>query len=169
MLYCYGSWQNAFDAYKGHDISFSDGLPDEEIVNEFSADGTHKLWVLDDLLSSVRDNTFCEHLFTKMSQHKNLSVCFISQNLCTQGKCARTIYLNSHYFILLRSPRDVCQISTLASQTGLGSVLKEAFKDVMSRPYAYLLVDLCPHNKYDSFRWKTSILPDEDTLVYLKA
>ncbi len=169
ILYCHGSWQKAFDAYKGDDITFYDGLPDEETINEFSADGTHKLVVLDDLLSSVRDNTFCEHLFTKMSHHKNLSICFISQNLFTQGKCARTISLNSHYIILLRSPRDVRQISTLASQTGLGSVLKEAYRDVMSKPYAYLLVDLCPHNKYDTFRLKTSILPDEDTVVYLKA
>ncbi len=118
-------------------------------------------------MSETKNSLLCEHLFSKGSHHQNLSVCHLSQNLFNQGKCARNISLNTHYQLLLRSPRDVRQISTLASQTGMGTLLTLAYKDAISRPHGYLLVDLSP--RHDSYRLKTAILPFEDTVVYLKA
>ena len=82
-----------------------------------------------------------------------------------QGKCARTMSLNTHYMILLRNPRDVSQVTVLAKQTGLGQTLVDAYQDALSKPYGYLVVDLSPHSS--NFKLKTDIFPDEYTIVYL--
>ena len=77
-------------------------------------------------------------LFTKGNRHKNLSVIYIVQNIFHQGLETRDISLNTLYIVLIKSPRDKQQISTLV----------------------YLMLDLKPTN-YDDHRLRTNVLPRE--------
>lgn len=164
ILYCYGVWQNAFEN-KEHYIDFHEGLPDESKINDF-ADGDHHIIILDDLMDQVIKNDRVQHLFTRGSHHKNLTVFYINQNMFAQGKCARTLNLNTHYMLLLKNPRDLSQIGVLGKQVGLGKALTEAYQDCISQPYGYTLLDLSPHSQ-DNYRVKTNIFPEEDTIVYM--
>ena len=160
IIYCYGTWQKAFNEMTG--IEFRKGL---DIPKDFN--GEHTVIILDDLMSEVVKSKTAEELFTQGSHHKNLTVIFILQNLFQQGKMARTIMLNSHYLVLMKNPRDVCQIKLLGRQLGMEKTLEEAYKDCMTMPYGYLFINLSPHNTED-FKLKTNIFPGENQIVYLE-
>ena len=165
IMYCYGVWQSIFDEMEENlGIIFQNGLPSESVIDKF-VDGNHNVIILDDLMDQVVQNANVQNLFTRGSHHKNLTIIYINQNMFCQGKCARTMNLNTHYMILLRNPRDVSQVSVLGKQTGLGKQLVEAYQDALSKPYGYLVVDLSPHSS--DFKLKTNILPDEYTIVYV--
>ena len=158
-MYCYGVWQDVFDSMK--DIEFHEGLP--STFDEF-ADGNHNVLIADDLQEDIAKSKEAEHLFTRGSHHKNLTVIYINQNIFYQGKHSRTIALNMHYTILFRNPRAVSQLSTLASQTGL-RYLKEAYEDATKGKYGYLVLDLCPHSN-DAYRLRSHIFTNVDPVIY---
>jgi len=166
VLYCYGVWQSLFDIKeKELDIDFHEGVPTEETINNF-ADGKHNIIIVDDLMEQVVKNQQIQHLFTRGSHHRNLTVIYLNQNMFSQGKYARTMNLNTHYMILLKNPRDLSQIAILGRQIGLGKTLVEAYKDCIAQPYGYLVIDLSPHNE-DCYQLKTNIFPGQDTIVYI--
>ena len=164
IMYCYGVWQNAFEDME-KEIDFHHGIPNEKDIEAF-ADGKQNIIILDDLMDEVVANSQVQHLFTRGSHHKNLTIIYINQNMFAQGKCARTVNLNTHYLILLRNPRDKSQVGVLGKQIGLGRTLIEAYQDCTSQPYGYLLVDLSPHTDAN-IQLKTNIMPEEDMVVYL--
>lgn len=165
VLYCYGIWQQLFDQKEEElGIDFHEGLPSEDFVDTF-ADGEHNIIILDDLMDQVVNNKNVQHLFTRGSHHRNLTIIFINQNMFAQGQCSRTLNLNTHYIILMKNPRSVSQVSMLSRQIGFGKTMPEAYQDCTSNPYGYLLVDLSPHS-VGNFRLKTRIFPGEDTIVY---
>lgn len=166
ILYCYGVWQPLFESKeKELNIDFHQGVPNEEMINNF-ADGKHNIIILDDLMEQVVKNQQVQLLFTQGSHHKLLTIVYLNQNMFAQGKNARTMNLNTHYMILLKNPRDVTQIAMLGRQIGLGKTLVEAYKDCISQRYGYLVVDLSPHNE-DCYQLKTNIFPNEDTVIYI--
>ena len=69
-------------------------------------------------MTELGDNKKFADLFTKGSHHMNLSVIFISQNLFHQGKQMRTIGLNCHYIIVMKSARGKAQLSHLGRDLG---------------------------------------------------
>ena len=150
-------------------ISFHKGLPTKEEIELFAADGQHRFIVLDDLISEVTKSQTMQDLFCQYCHHKHISVAFITQNLFQQGKFARTIALNTHYIILLKSLRNRSQISYLGRQLFPESshLVNEAYEDAMATaPYSYLCVDLSPHSN-DLYRVRTNIFPGEDTIIYM--
>ena len=161
VIYCYGVYQEAFRDMKN--VEFFEGLPEGIDKN---SDGKHILIILDDLMDVVVKDERIQCLFTRGSHHKNITVIYINQNMVMQGRCARSISLNTHYLLLFRNPRDVHQVSTLGKQLGMHSKLVEAYKDAVNVPYGYLLVDLSPHN-HSQFKLKTHVLPGEEQVVYL--
>lgn len=168
ILYCYGVWQSLYDRMEDDDklgIMFNNGLPSKETLDSF-VDGNHNIIVLDDLMHDVISSKETQDLFTRGSHHKNVTIIYINQNMFSQGKCARTIALNCHYFILMRNMRDVFQINVLAKQTGLGTDLVRAYKECTSEAYGYLVLCLHPHTSCE-IKLKTHIFPDEDTIVYI--
>jgi hypothetical protein len=167
IMYCYGIWSEDYhDMEKTIDgLSFRKGLPELSHVEEF-ADGNHNILIFDDLMSEICKNTWTDKLFTMCSHHLKLSIMFISQNLFPQSKNMRNISLNLSYLILFRSPRDQQQLAVLGTQLGARNKLIEAYKDAVSKPYTYLLIDLTP-SCGPQFRWRTSIFPEEDTVLYL--
>src|SRR5690348_14956905 len=86
------------------------------------------------------------NLFTKGSHHLNISVLFIVQNVFHKGKEMRTVNLNTHYYFLLKNPRDKLQVMALGRQIYPGKVkfFMESYEDATSLPYGYICIDLKP-------------------------
>ena len=130
-----------------------------------SIDGSQKVVViLDDQMmnDSVRKKDNLAKYFTQGSHHRNMSIIYLVQNVFDKAKCMRTISLNSQYLVVFKNPRDMQQITSLASQMyGTNSqVLKAAFRDATAKPHGYLLVDLRQETP-DNMRLRTNIFPDD--------
>ena len=170
VLYCYGIWQPLYDAMeKEFDfMKFHEGLPQGEDIDNFSKDLVHKLIILDDLMEDVLKSQDMEMLFIRGCHHKRISCIFITQNIFSQSKHSRTIALNIQYLVLFRNFRDSSQVVNLGKQIfpGKSKILQEAYNDATDKKYGYLLVDMSPHGE-DDYRLRTSIMPGEDTIVYV--
>lgn len=177
VLFCFSVHQPAYTEMEQSipHIKFHRGLPTEEDIDAFTDGTKHTVIVLDDLMEEAVKTTEAQHIFTKYSHHKCASTLFLVQNLYVQGRCARNIFMNIHYFFLLASPKDFSQIAVMARQTGLGDILKQSYKDsVMQKRYGYLLLSLHPGDIADPkdpprLRSKilTHVFPDENLISYL--
>ena len=135
VMYCYSIWTKLFDDMeKNFNVEFVQGMPTSEKLKEIF-DGKHHLVCLDDLQHEVANSKEAEKLFTQLSHHNNLNVIYLNQNLYYQGKCARTLNLNTAYTVLLKNPRNIQQVALLGRQLGMGKLLKEAYATVMQLPY----------------------------------
>ena len=177
VLYCMSVDQPLYQEMKRDitGLTFHEGIPSEEDLNAFTDGTKHSVVVLDDLMEQVVRSVDAQNLFTKWSHHKCISVIYITQNIYAQGKCARNVSMNTHYFFVMCNPRDVRQISVLANQTGLGETLTNSYKDcVLRKKYGYQVVSLHPAIRSiatDSPRLKacihTNIFPGEHLISYL--
>lgn len=162
IMYCYALWSKDFENMDG--VIFNKGLPDLEIIQEFSGAG-NSLLVLDDLIHEVCKSGWADQIFTTASHHLDMTVMFISQNLFPQGKNMRNVALNLTYIVLFRSPRDVNQVGVLGSQLGNRKKFLTAYNDFTKKPYGYMTLDftpMCP----EELRWRTSIFPGELVMTY---
>lgn len=101
ILFYNSEWQPSYREY-GDNVEFHEGLPrNDDYVN----DPRLKLIVIDNLMREASDNSVID-LFTKGSQHKNLSVIFIIQNLFHQSRGMRDISLNANYIIVFKNSTD---------------------------------------------------------------
>jgi len=117
--------------------------------------------ILDDLLNEAYSKDVCD-LFTKGSQHRNISVILITQNLFHQGRYYRDISLNAMCIVVLKNVRDRNQFYHLARQVypeDSDGLLKE-YLNAIEAPHGYLLLDLFQDTD-DSLRFRTCIFPDE--------
>ena len=159
ILWCYGQMQAAYnEAVSGTNIIYFDGFPSKAELTSLKPD----LIVVDDLMGELSGDKEMSNLFTKFSHHMNIDVIFVVQNIFHHGKEMRTISLNSHYFILLKNPRDKRQAMVLADQTFPGNreFFMTAYNDAISVPYGYLLLDLKPDTP-DCMRVRTRLVPSE--------
>jgi hypothetical protein len=170
MLYCYGVWQSLFDEMQSklNEISFHQGLPSEEDIDNLTSNNQHNIVIMDDLMHQVVENVNIESLFTRGAHHKNLTVIYLNQNLYCQGKFSRTLSLNTHILVLMKNPRDTSQIQILGKQVfpGRGQLLVEAYEDCMKDKFGYLLVDLSPQT-LEKYRLRSHVFPNEDSVVYV--
>ena len=143
VVYAYGVLQDNFKEIKGN-VEFVQGISAVLEDENFFDPNKDNLLVLDDLMDEIVDNHRASALFTRGIHHKNVTVIFLYQNLFKQGKAMRDITLNSQYFLLFKSPRDVQQIKYLGRQLGLPH-LDCAYKKAIKEPYGFLLVNLHPH------------------------
>ena len=125
-------------------IEFIKGITEQLEEDEFINPHKTNLILFDDVISDALEDKRIGDLFTKGCHHRNLSVILISQNLFQKGREARTISLNTHYMILFNNPRDVTQVQTLARQMQPGKTHQfiKKYKDIVSKPYASLFIDL---------------------------
>ena len=77
-------------------------------------------------------------------RHHGLSTIYIKHNLFHQSKHRRDVELQNTHIVLIKSPRDMMQVSTLSAHLGLGSKLVDWYQDAPSVPYGHLLIDLSP-------------------------
>jgi hypothetical protein len=169
ILYCYGEHQKEFDdlSQRLPNIEFVDGFPNDLYAMVKGHD--YLLVILDDLMSQCSNDTRVSDLFTRGSHHRGISVLFLTQNLFPPGKLSQTISLNSHYLLTFRNPHNSLGILTLARQMfpKHTNYLMESFEDATSKPYGYLMID-CHQLTPENMRLRTSILPGERQIVYVK-
>ena len=170
ILYCYGVWQPLYHDMEQNipNLELHEGLPTSKQLNEISENGYHNLIVIDDLIDRMVKSPEMELLLTRDCHHKNFTVIYLTQNVFQPGKNARTITLNTWYIVIFKNLRDVSQITHLAKQLfpGKTGVLKDAYEDATKELYGYLVIDSSPHADC-KHRLRTSIFPNEDTVVYV--
>jgi len=170
IVYCYTEYQPLFGEMKKSvkNITFHQGLPEREQIEEYSEGMNHVILVLDDLMLKITQSEDCVHLFTVTSHHRNITCVFLTQNLYAPGKYARSISLNCMNVILFKNYRDARQVLTFGSQILPGQVkyFKDAYEKSTSKLYGYMLVDLCPHTD-KTYQLRTHIFPNEDSIVYV--
>ena len=178
IMYCMSMDQPLFSEMKRDipSLVFKRGIPSQEDLEHFTDGHQHTIMVLDDLLSEIVNNVDIQNLVIRISHHLKITVLILSQNLFPRGLCSRTISLNSHYLWLLCNKRDIKQISVLASQTGLGNLLKMAYQEcVLGRPHGYLLVSLHPADPTylpegtprECGKIFTDVFPGENLITYV--
>jgi hypothetical protein len=126
------------------------------------------LIIIDDLNDETDQRV--ASLFTKKSHHRNISVMYIVQSLFHKGKYHRTISLNAHYMGLLKNPRDVSQIYSIAQQMfprNSTYMLKVFAAATSENPHGYLLIDMKQQTP-DRLRLISHIFPGEKQTVYLE-
>ena len=138
-VYFYSEMQEMFRNNPPPDVQFHHGMPTEDELERYIAsfDGKHFLMFVDDLMSESSKSTLMQDVATKLSHHRNFSCITITQNIFQGGKTARTQSVNSMYFLLTRTCRDVRQIGTLGAQLfpGKGSKFIEAYKETVDTPF----------------------------------
>ena len=95
-----------------------------------------------------------------------ISVIYVKHNLFQQSKWSQTIGLNTSHIILLKSPRDIQQISYIGKQLNDTKFLKDSYDLATKQPFGHLLIDLDPKTT-DSLRYCSNIVPPGPTVFYL--
>lgn len=146
------------DIYNDMDVELTKTIPE---ITDFDPN-VNNILILDDLLDRLQE---VEHIFTKFSHHRNISVVLLVQNAFAKGM--RTISLNTHYFVFMKSARDISQLTHLARQITPGKVNRvlEAYRDA-TQNRGYLFIDLKPETN-ELMRFRTDIFNKEIQRVYL--
>lgn len=160
VLWCHGQWQESYKVPISANVkvTYVEGLPEEDYLISFKP---HVI-VIDDLMNELGKNEKIANLFTKGSHHQNISIFFIVQNIFHKAPVTRTVSLNSHYFVLMKNPRDRSQIRHLASQTHTGNTkfLVDAYNHATTSPFSYIRVDNTQDTP-DNLRVLRRLTPEE--------
>jgi hypothetical protein len=164
IIYCYTRWQNQYnELLTNPNISFHQGIIDIDLLSENEIN----LLILDDLMSECENSNLIKDIFTIDSNHKNMSVFLLTQNIFSKGKNTRTISLNSNYIIMFNNPRDLSQFSHLARQMYPNNTkfLNECYYDaVENKNYGYLILDFTQTTN-KNFRVTSEICFDENSSI----
>jgi len=119
-------------------VSFDKGVPDIEYPENVPT-----LIVLDDLMDSAYSTNLSE-LFTKGSQHRNISLVLITQNSFYQVQSSRDISLNNKYIVVFKNSRDKTQIVYLARQVYPENIsnFHKTYLEACKDPQIYLFFEL---------------------------
>ena len=116
-----------------------------------------------ELLDSLKDNgtKYLSHVYDSCEEissskafvdiaaagrHSGLSTVYNKHDLFHQSQLERDVELQSTHFVLLKSNRDVMQVSTLSAKLRLGSELVDMYRDATNVPYGHSLIDLSPRS-----------------------
>ena len=147
----------------------SEGMPDKNDLlarlSEYKDNGGCLIF-FDDMSSLVQnyEEDFV-HYWTVVSHHYNVSFFLVLHSLFSPA--LRMLSLNTHRFFLTKSPRDVSQVRTLASQAfpGRSSFVVHAYEDATSRQYGFLILDFSP-NCNSKLRVVANIFGEEPPSTY---
>ena len=168
IIYCYGEWQPLFDEMqKIPNLQFEKELT-ESLVSRENLKNQRTLLIIDDLADEVSPKLMTA-LYTKYSHHRHVSCVLLLQNLFFQGLSSlRNLAVNTHYYVLFRSPRDHGSISTMGRQM-YGPQYKSfvaAYEDACSEKFGHLIVDSKADTPWQ-IRLRTRIFPNETTVAYV--
>ena len=140
---------------KGFDKNWSKRLQKGDVI------------IIDDLYQEANKESDFNNLFTKIARHREVTVMFITQNLCHQGGNHRTRNLNVHYLVLFKNPRDQTIIDFLARQAfpNNRNYLIESFQDATKDAHGYLFLDFT-QTCTDELRVRTDIFNKDGVTVY---
>ena len=161
IIWCYGIYQpklNTLLQSKGY-------IPHSDII-DVSKIQAYDIVVLDDLIHESKNSQDVTAMFTRAAHHKPCFIIFIMQNLFPPGKEARTRSLNTHYYVILKNPRDKSQIEFLARQVlpRQSKTLVQIFETATEKPHSYLFLDLtqeCP----EEYRFRSNLF-DRPMIIY---
>ena len=105
------------------------------------------------------------YYWTIASHHFNTSFFLVLHSLFSPA--LRILSLNTHRFFLTKSPRDVSQVRTLASQAfpGRSPFVVYAYEDATDQQYGFLILDFSP-NCDSRLRVMGNIFGEEPAAVY---
>ena len=106
-------------------------------------------------------STKVSELFTKVSQHRDISLVVITQDIFHQAPSSRDISLNIKYIVVFKNPRDKTQIVHLARQVHPENIssFHKMYLDVCKYPHTYFFLDLT-QSINELLRFRTKIIQD---------
>ncbi len=153
-------------------IEIVEGLPDIDNLNLAAEKNSHKLLIMDDLMSKVFGSSSILELVTSTSHHSNISVVIISQSIFLPAKHRLTLIRNCSEKVLFHNKVDQNQLSVLSRHINprKPDLLKECFdfiyKHTKKEDLKYVLIDASPlsHLPYNACL-RTFIFPGNDGKV----
>ena len=125
-------------------LEFVQGVNFDFIVS-LKNNGTKYLLIFDDSCEKICNSKAFVDIATA-GRHRGLSRIYNKHNLFHQSKLGRDVELQNTHIVLVKSPRDVIQVTTLGTQLGLGSELVDWYRDATSVPLViYRLI--CPRGQ----------------------
>ena len=153
-----GTFQTKFDKnyfYNQHSQSFYDVMQKEienlefvrgvnfEFFDSLKNNGTKYLLHFDGSCEEIcNSKDFVDN--ATAGRRRGLSRIYNKHNLFHQSKLGRDVELQNTHIFLIKSPRDVMQVTTLSTQLGLGYEVVDWYRDATSVPFSLLLIDLSP-------------------------
>ena len=150
IIYYYNVFQPKFLEMEKciENISFFQGLPQRNDIEEYDKEERHLLLVFDDLYQDVINSRDLMDLSIMYSHHLNISTVHTSHNLFAQGKYSKTIATNMHYILLFKL-RNKLQLATLSTQLFCYAQKSKNFLQLyedrqQDNPFSPLIIDLSP-------------------------
>ena len=112
-----------------------------EFIDALKNNGTKYLLIFDGSCKKICNSKAFADIATT-GRHRGLSRIYIKHNLFHQSKLGRDVELQNTHIVLLKSPRDVMQVTTFSTQLGLRSELVDWYRDATSIPFGHFLIDL---------------------------
>lgn len=163
VIWHYSEWQDIYDDLaQNHKVTFIEGPPS---LDQYPAKCQPKLVVCDDFMDQIKNPEFLK-IAIKGSHHRSLSFFLLTQAIFPPHM--RQISLQAHYFILMKSPRDIAQIRSFCLQVDPSHwrALMQGYMDATQEGHSYILFDL--HVKqHQALRLRTHIFPGEEMTVYI--
>ena len=174
IYYCYSVYNNKlFDEIKRHcdNVTFIEGIPELENVNEWVKNERMVMIILDDLGTLAMESQIVERLVTIYCNNSNVTLYILLQNIYSRGKYSRQISLNISYYVIFKNIRDNQQIKLFSQQLmGYGkkgaNPVYESYLDATKQKYGYIFLDLT-NDCDDKYRLRTHIFPDEYPIIYV--
>lgn len=144
------------------EMMFIQGEPDPDDWDE----NVKRLIIIDDLMD--RMGKTISSIFTKDSHHTNTSAIYITQNLFSPQRGTRTSNINSHFLIVMKSPKDTLTVNNIQKQmfTGIApGFLQSVYRHATAKPHSYISISGDQYTD-NNLRVRTQIFPDEDNYIY---
>ncbi len=153
-------------------LEIVEGLPDIDTLNLAAEKTSHKLLIMDDLMSKVFASSEMLELVTSTSHHSNISVVIICQSIFLPSKHRLTLIRNCSEKVLFHNKVDQNQLNVLSRHINPSrpNLLKQCFdfiyKHTKKHDLKYVLIDASPLSSlpYNACL-RTFIFPQEDGKV----
>ena len=114
-----------------------------DLIESLKNNGTKYVLIFDDSSEEICNSKAFVDIATA-GRKWSLSTTYIKHKLFHQSRLRRDAELQNTHFVLFKSPRDVMQVTTLSTQSGLDSELVDWYRDTTFVPSGHLLIDLSP-------------------------
>ncbi len=153
-------------------IEIIEGLPDTSTLNLDAEKTSHKLLIMNDLMSKAFSSSSILELVTRTSHHSNISVIIICQSIFLPAKHRLTLIRNCSEKVLFHNKVDHNQLNILSRHINPNNpnLLKECFdfiyRHTQRADLKYVLIDASPLSElpYNACL-RTFIFPDSDGKV----
>ena len=148
-LLIYKEDQELYRLMKLHDliqdkISYLPTLEDlKSLAKAEKAKGGSLMVIFDDQMMETTKNIDYLEAWSVSCHHLSMTLLFLAQQIFFDSPLYRSLSLNSQCFLLMKNPRDLRSVTTLASRMypHHSKFMVEAYKEATKKSYGYLLVD----------------------------